>query len=79
MTDHKYTECSSCYRDLNEYELEDPCDIDGRLFCDRCASEFIAFRCGTLRNCADMVKELKPFSINEYAYNYFGYENRNRN
>ena len=59
MTDHKYTECSSCFKDLNEYELLDPCDIDGRIFCDKCASEFIAFRCGTLRDVSDMTHELR--------------------
>ena len=59
MTDHKYTECSSCFKDLNEYEIDDPAEIEGRIFCDACASEFVKLRCGNLRNCADMVKELR--------------------
>ena len=51
-------ECSACFNELNEHEQKDPAIIDSRIFCDHCASEYIAFRCGTLRNVADMTSEL---------------------
>jgi len=59
-------ECSGCFNDLNEAETFDPCIIDGRIFCDSCASEYIAFRCGTLRKVSDMTHELRMNLNNGY-------------
>jgi hypothetical protein len=64
LTDHPETECTSCHEALNEYEELDPCVLDGRLFCDCCASEYIAFRCGTFRDLSDITGEL----VNEHNW-----------
>ena len=58
LTDYNETECDSCHEALNEYEEIDPCNIDGRVFCDSCGSEYIRSRCGTFRSVSDMTAEL---------------------
>ena len=67
LTDHPETECTSCHETLNEYEELDPCVLDGRLFCDNCASEYIAFRCGTFRDLSDITEEL----VNEHNWRLY--------
>ena len=33
------TTCDACMASLDEWEVEDPIEIDNRILCDRCASE----------------------------------------
>lgn len=56
--DEPYTTCDSCMKSLDEWEVDDSCEIDGRIFCDKCASEYIAFRCGMFRDVSEITKEL---------------------
>ena len=35
--------CENCGKELNEYESEDPCKINGNVYCDSCVSEVIAY------------------------------------
>ena len=37
-------QCDGCGCKLNEAEREDPCEIDGRLLCDDCASHLTHLR-----------------------------------
>jgi len=52
-----YYECENCHTALNEAELEDPIMINAHIYCDKCASEVIAFRY-KMRQVAEMTKEL---------------------
>ena len=44
IEDAVYIECDCCYNRLTEVESADPCMIDGRVFCDKCASNITQLR-----------------------------------
>lgn len=71
--------CDSCYNPLNEFEQDDPIEIDGRIFCDRCAGDYITFRCGSIRKVSAITHELllsnmTGVNLPEFAHEYFNYK-----
>ena len=38
------TTCDSCMKSLDPWEVDDPIEIDGRFFCDKCADNLTHLR-----------------------------------
>lgn len=73
--DHLFI-CDACNKTLNKYEEGDPCVIEGRTLCDRCASDLTALRWdGVLPMVSDRTNKL----VHEYnkALYYRVYDNVN--
>ena len=72
--------CESCWNELNYYEKEDPIVLNGMVFCDRCASDYLRFGGGNFRTVSEITKDLlpdNPFSAKQFGYQYFNYKQTN--
>ena len=70
--------CDSCYDILSECEQDDPIEIDGRIFCDSCGSDYIGHRM-PVRKVSAMTHELRmenapTVNMIQFAHKYYGYE-----